>query len=147
WPYHYSLHKGREGLMSEVLGSRVLVDRGAQLRGPPSSAKMLSPGARLRRSAASGGAQVGWTCLSSGRSSIPARRSGRVGSRRDPSDGQVSSVVDFAIPLLRRGVGAFIATVTGYSYLNPLSSLLFTIPLHLAMSSVVLAARRASAAE
>ncbi|RWW13483.1 hypothetical protein GW17_00022792 [Ensete ventricosum] len=97
-----------------------------------------------RGSAASGGAQVGWTCLSSGRSSIPARRSGRVGFRCDPSDGQVSSVVDFAIPLLRRGAGAFIATVTGYPYLNPLSSLLLTIPLHLTMSSVVLAARHAS---
>ncbi|RZS15889.1 hypothetical protein BHM03_00047817, partial [Ensete ventricosum] len=30
--------------------------------------------------------------------SAPARRSGRVGSRRDPSDGQVSSVVDFCDP-------------------------------------------------
>ncbi|RRT60621.1 hypothetical protein B296_00003505 [Ensete ventricosum] len=106
-----------------------------------------SPEARLGRSTASGGAQVGWTCLSSGRSPIPTRRSGRVGSRRDPSDGQVSSVVDFAIPLLRRGVWAFITTVTGYSYLNPLSSLLLTIPLHLTMPSVVLVARRALAAE
>ncbi|RWW35484.1 hypothetical protein BHE74_00059582 [Ensete ventricosum] len=32
---------------------------------------------------------------SSGRASAPARRSGRVSYRRDPSDGQVSSVVDF----------------------------------------------------
>ncbi|RRT67125.1 hypothetical protein B296_00004265 [Ensete ventricosum] len=31
WPYHFSLYKGREGLMSEVLGSGVLVDRGARL--------------------------------------------------------------------------------------------------------------------
>ncbi|RRT39941.1 hypothetical protein B296_00058801 [Ensete ventricosum] len=63
----------------------------------------------------------------------PARRPsrGRVGSRGDPSDDQVSSVVDFAIPLLRRGSGAFIATVIGYPFLNPLSSLLLTIPLHL----------------
>ncbi|RWW62818.1 hypothetical protein BHE74_00030037 [Ensete ventricosum] len=72
---------------------------------------------------------------------------GRVGSRRDPSDGQVSYVVDFMIPLLRRGVGAFIAIVTGYLYLNPLSFLLLTILLHLTMSSVVLAARRVPAAE
>ncbi|RRT45163.1 hypothetical protein B296_00055312 [Ensete ventricosum] len=42
---------------------------------------------------------------------------------------------------------AFIATVTGYPYLNPLSSLLLTIPLHLTTSSVVLAARRAPAAK
>ncbi|RRT32028.1 hypothetical protein B296_00055547, partial [Ensete ventricosum] len=40
-----------------------------------------------------------------------------------------------------------IATVTGYPYLNPLSSLLLTIPLHLTTLSVVLAARRAPAAE
>ncbi|RRT66395.1 hypothetical protein B296_00040224 [Ensete ventricosum] len=72
---------------------------------------------------------------------------GRVGFRRDPSDGQVSSVVDFAIPLLRRGAGAFIAIVTGYPYLNPLSSLLLTILLHLTMSSVVLAARHAPIAK
>ncbi|RZS21651.1 hypothetical protein BHM03_00054314 [Ensete ventricosum] len=83
----------------------------------------------------------------SGRSLVPAGRSGRVGSRRDPSDGQVSLVVDFAIPLLRRGAGAFIATVTGYPYLNPLSYLLLTISLHLTMSSMVLATRRAPAAE
>ncbi|RWV98218.1 hypothetical protein GW17_00038948, partial [Ensete ventricosum] len=35
----------------------------------------------------------------------------------------------------------------GYPYLNPLSSLLLTIPLHLTMPSVVLTARRAPAAE
>ncbi|RRT34529.1 hypothetical protein B296_00048762 [Ensete ventricosum] len=72
---------------------------------------------------------------------------GRVGSRRDPSDGQVSLVVDFTIPLLRRGAWAFIITVTGYPYLNLVSSLLLTISLHLITSSVVLAARRATAAE
>ncbi|RRT60929.1 hypothetical protein B296_00016901 [Ensete ventricosum] len=64
---------------------------------------------------------------------------GPVGSRHDPFDGQVSSVIDFTIPLLHRGAGAFITIVTGYSYLNPLSSLLLIIPLHLTMSSVVLA--------
>ncbi|RZS22699.1 hypothetical protein BHM03_00055515, partial [Ensete ventricosum] len=42
---------------------------------------------------------------------------------------------------------AFIAIVTEYPYLNPLSSLLLTIPLHLTMPSVVLTARRAPAAE
>ncbi|RZR89092.1 hypothetical protein BHM03_00016759 [Ensete ventricosum] len=52
-----------------------------------------------------------------------------------------------SIPLLRRGTEAFIAIVTEYSYLNLLSSLLITILLHLIMSSVVLAARRAPAAE
>ncbi|RWV98920.1 hypothetical protein GW17_00038204 [Ensete ventricosum] len=71
--------------------------------------------------------------------------SGRVGSWRDPFDGQVSSLVDFAIPLLRRGAETFIATVTGYPYLNPLSSLLLTILLHLTMSSVVLAVDRTTA--
>ncbi|RWV96340.1 hypothetical protein GW17_00040965 [Ensete ventricosum] len=70
---------------------------------------------------------------------------GPVGSRHDPFDGQVSSVIDFTIPLLHRGAGAFIAIVTGYSYLNPLSSLLLTIPLHLTMSSVVLAVGRTTA--
>ncbi|RWV94588.1 hypothetical protein GW17_00042867 [Ensete ventricosum] len=72
---------------------------------------------------------------------------GQVGSRRDPSDSQVNFVVDFTIPLLRRGVGAFIATVTGYPYLNPLSSLLLTISLHLTMPFVVLVVRCAPAAE
>ncbi|RWW37265.1 hypothetical protein BHE74_00057661, partial [Ensete ventricosum] len=84
--------------------------------------------------------------FSSGRLLIPTRRSGRVGSRRNPSDGQVSLVVDFAILLLRRGAGAFIVIVTGYPYLKLLSSLLLTIPLHLTTLSVVLAARRAPAA-
>ncbi|RRT80025.1 hypothetical protein B296_00020375 [Ensete ventricosum] len=59
----------------------------------------------------------------------PARRSG-------PSDGQVSSVVDFTIPPLRGGAWAFIVTVTRYPYLNPLSSLLLTVPLLLTMPSV-----------
>ncbi|RRT45935.1 hypothetical protein B296_00037983, partial [Ensete ventricosum] len=94
----------------------------------------------------SGGAQVGGKCFSSGRPLIPVRRSGRVGSQRDPSDDQVSLVVDFAIPPLRRGAWAFIAIVIGYPYLKPLSSLLLIIPLHLTTSFVVLAARRALAA-
>ncbi|RRT45884.1 hypothetical protein B296_00049003 [Ensete ventricosum] len=42
-----------------------------------------------------GGARVGRKYFSSGRSLTPARRSGQVGSRRDPSDGQVSYVICF----------------------------------------------------
>ncbi|RWW67834.1 hypothetical protein BHE74_00024679 [Ensete ventricosum] len=41
---------------------------------------------------------------------------------------------------------AFIVRVTGSPYLNPLSSLLLTILLHLTMPSVVLAARHAPVA-
>ncbi|RWW51371.1 hypothetical protein BHE74_00042296 [Ensete ventricosum] len=51
------------------------------------------------------------------------------------------------LPLCLSVLLAFIATVTGYSYLNPLSSLLLTIPLHLTTPSVVLAVRHAPAAE
>ncbi|RRT40370.1 hypothetical protein B296_00035311 [Ensete ventricosum] len=91
----------------------------------------------------SGGAHVGGKCFSSGRPLIPARRSGRVGSRRDPFDGQVSLVVDFSIPLLRRGIEAFIVIVMGRPYRRPLSSLLLTILLHLTTPFVVLATRRA----
>ncbi|RZS27183.1 hypothetical protein BHM03_00060616 [Ensete ventricosum] len=69
--------------------------------------------------------------------------SGRVGSQHDPSDGQVSLVVDFAISLLRRGAGAFIIIVTGRPYLMPLSSLLLITLLHLTTPSMVLAIRRA----
>ncbi|RRT32974.1 hypothetical protein B296_00045774 [Ensete ventricosum] len=43
--------------------------------------------------------------------------------------------------------GAFIATVMRYPYLNPLSSLLLTIPLLLTTSSVVRTTRRALTAE
>ncbi|RRT66393.1 hypothetical protein B296_00040223, partial [Ensete ventricosum] len=83
--------------------------------------------------------------------------SARVG-RRFLQEGQVGSGPDVTLPmiklvlllilrspLLRRGVGAFIATVAGYPYLNPLSSLLLIIPLHLAMPSVVLAVGRTTA--
>ncbi|RRT70775.1 hypothetical protein B296_00007185 [Ensete ventricosum] len=54
-------------------------------------------------------------------------------------------MVDFAIPLLRRGAGAFIVNVIGHSYLISLLPLLLTIPLLLTMLSVVLAARHAPA--
>ncbi|RZR98501.1 hypothetical protein BHM03_00027860 [Ensete ventricosum] len=93
----------------------------------------------------SGGVRVGWRRLSSGRTPAPARRSGRVGSRHDPSDSQVRAVVDFSIPLSRRGAGVFIASVIGPSYLRAL------LPLRLTMSSypstipLVLAVRCASA--
>ncbi|RWW83254.1 hypothetical protein BHE74_00008252 [Ensete ventricosum] len=104
-----------------------------------------SPRVRLGRSAA------GVVELRSG-GNVSARvnrrflQEGQVKSRRDPSDGQVSFVVDFTIPGLRRGVWAFIAIVTGYPYLKLLSSLLLTIPLHLTTPSVVLATRHAPAA-
>ncbi|RWW30775.1 hypothetical protein GW17_00004637 [Ensete ventricosum] len=77
---------------------------------------------------------------------VELRSGGRVSARvsyRFLQEGQVNYVVDFATPLLRRGAGAFITTETRYPYLNPLSSLLLTIPLHLAMPSVILAGRRA----
>ncbi|RWW71154.1 hypothetical protein BHE74_00021113 [Ensete ventricosum] len=82
---------------------------------------------------------------SSGRLLTPAKRSGRVGSRRDLSNGQVSSVVGFCHPLLRRGVGAFIMNTIGHSYLISLLPLLLTVPLLLTIPSVVLATRRAPA--
>ncbi|RRT40141.1 hypothetical protein B296_00046502 [Ensete ventricosum] len=50
----------------------------------------------------SGEARVRRRHLGSGRRSAPARRSGRVNSRRDLSDDQVSFVVYFSIPLPRR---------------------------------------------
>ncbi|RWW50941.1 hypothetical protein BHE74_00042758 [Ensete ventricosum] len=95
----------------------------------------------------SGRARVGWKRLGSGQSLTPARRSGRVGSRRDPSDGQVSSVVGFAIPLLRRGAGAFIVSAVGHSYLISLLPLLLTMPSYLSTTPAVLAVRRSPAGE
>ncbi|RZS19266.1 hypothetical protein BHM03_00051644 [Ensete ventricosum] len=92
----------------------------------------------------SGGARVGWKHLGSGRSLTPARRSGQVGSRLDPSDGQVSSVIGFAVPLLRRGVGAFIVGVVGHL---SLLRLLLTMSSYLSTTPVVFAVRRALACE
>ncbi|RZR89186.1 hypothetical protein BHM03_00016865 [Ensete ventricosum] len=66
------------------------------------------------------------------------------GSRRDLSEGQVSLVADFAIPLLHRGAGAFIVSATGRSYLRSLLSLLLTMPSYFTTPSMVLAARRPS---
>ncbi|RWW10785.1 hypothetical protein GW17_00025652 [Ensete ventricosum] len=103
-----------------------------------------NPRVRLGRSAA-GVVELGSGISVSARVGRRILQEGRVGwgSRRDLSDGQVSLVVDFAIPLLRRGAWAFIVTITGRSYLRPLSSSLLTMSPHLTMPSVVLAARRA----
>ncbi|RRT62748.1 hypothetical protein B296_00033344 [Ensete ventricosum] len=76
----------------------------------------------------SGGALVGKKYPSSGRSLIPARRPGCVGSRRDPSDGRVNFVVPFLIPLPRKGAGAFIVSVVDHSYLVTLLLLWPTMP-------------------
>ncbi|RRT52178.1 hypothetical protein B296_00017890 [Ensete ventricosum] len=95
----------------------------------------------------SGGVRAGRRRLSSGWPPAPARRSGRVSSRRDPSDDQVSVMVDFLIPLLYRGAGAFIASVVGYSYLISLLSLLLTMSSYISTMPVVLAVRRAPAGE
>ncbi|RWW53236.1 hypothetical protein BHE74_00040293 [Ensete ventricosum] len=70
---------------------------------------------------------------------------GKVGSRRDPSDGQVSSVVHFSIPQRRRGAGAFIVSAIGYSYLISLLPLFLTISSYLSTTPVVLAMRHAPA--
>ncbi|RWV84728.1 hypothetical protein GW17_00053537, partial [Ensete ventricosum] len=96
----------------------------------------------------SGGARIGWKRLGSSRSLTPARRSGRrVGSRRDPSDDQVSSVVGFSIPLLRRDAGGLIVSVVGHLYLISLLPLLLTVASYLSTTAVVLAVRRAPAGE
>ncbi|RWW00016.1 hypothetical protein GW17_00037047 [Ensete ventricosum] len=95
----------------------------------------------------SGGARVGWKRLDSGRSLTPARRSSRVGSRRDPSDGQVSSMVGFATPLLCRGAGGFIVSAAAHSYQISLLPLLLTMSSYLSTTSVVLAVRRVPAGE
>ncbi|RWW02773.1 hypothetical protein GW17_00034117 [Ensete ventricosum] len=93
-----------------------------------------------------GGARVGRKCSSSGRPLTPARRSGRVGSRRDPSDGQVSSVVPFfSIPLPRRGAGAFIVSAVDHSYLVTLLLLWPTMSSYPFITLAVLAVRRAFA--
>ncbi|RWV82041.1 hypothetical protein GW17_00056491, partial [Ensete ventricosum] len=93
----------------------------------------------------SGGARIRRRHLRSGRALAPARRSGRVSSRRDPSDDQVSFVVDFSIPLPCRGVGAYIVGVVGYSYLATLLPLWLTMPSYPSTTPIVLAMRHASA--
>ncbi|RZS00370.1 hypothetical protein BHM03_00030078 [Ensete ventricosum] len=93
----------------------------------------------------SGGVRVGRRRLSSGQAHAPARRSGRVSFRRDPSDGQVSAMVDFAIPLPRRGAGAFIVSVVSPSYLITLLPLRFIMSSYLSTMPLVLVVRRAFA--
>ncbi|RWW17819.1 hypothetical protein GW17_00018232 [Ensete ventricosum] len=66
----------------------------------------------------------------------------KVGSRCDPSDGQVSLVVDFTIPPLRRSTGASIVIVTRYLYLRSLLHLLLTIPSYFVAAFMVLAVGR-----
>ncbi|RZS26612.1 hypothetical protein BHM03_00059974 [Ensete ventricosum] len=95
----------------------------------------------------SGGVRFGRRRLSSGRELAPTKRSGRVSSRRDPSDGQVSAMVDFVIPLLRRGTRAFIVSVVGHSYLISLLPLLLTMSSYLSTMPAVLAVRHAPAGE
>ncbi|RWW56287.1 hypothetical protein BHE74_00037011 [Ensete ventricosum] len=82
--------------------------------------------------------------LRSGRASTPARRSGRVSSRRDPSDDQVSFVVGSAIPLSRRGAGAYIVGVVDHPYLTTWSPLWLTMPSYTSTTPAVLAVRHAS---
>ncbi|RWW52702.1 hypothetical protein BHE74_00040864, partial [Ensete ventricosum] len=67
--------------------------------------------------------------FSSGRLLIPARRSDRVGSRCDPSIGQVSLVVDFMIPLLRRAYRGLYSNSNGVSIPK---ALIFFIDYHTA---------------
>ncbi|RWW10991.1 hypothetical protein GW17_00025427 [Ensete ventricosum] len=71
--------------------------------------------------------------LRSGLELAPAKRSGRVSSRRDPSDDPVSLVVDFFIPLPRIGVGAYVVGVVGHPYLSTLLTLwliMLVVPFH-----------------
>ncbi|RWW14273.1 hypothetical protein GW17_00021970 [Ensete ventricosum] len=91
-----------------------------------------------------GGARVGPKYSSSGRPLTPARRSGRVGSRRDPSDGEVSSVVGFCDPLPRRGAEAYIVGVVGHPYLTTWLPLWLTMLLHTSTMPAVLAVGHAS---
>ncbi|RWW36797.1 hypothetical protein BHE74_00058146 [Ensete ventricosum] len=93
----------------------------------------------------SGGAPVGNKSPSSGRSLIPARKPGRVGSRRDPSDGRVNLVVHFSILMPRRGAGAFIVSAVDHSYLLTLLLLWPTMPSYPSTTLVVPVVRRAFA--
>ncbi|RRT48455.1 hypothetical protein B296_00020423 [Ensete ventricosum] len=87
----------------------------------------------------SGGAQVKRKHLRSSRASTPPKRSGRVNSRRNPSDDQVSFVVCFLIPLPRRGVGAYIVGVVDHSYLATWLPLWLTMSSYTSTMPVVLA--------
>ncbi|RWV78337.1 hypothetical protein GW17_00060710 [Ensete ventricosum] len=91
-----------------------------------------------------GGVRVGRKYSSSGRSLTPARRPGWVGSRRDPSEGQVSSVVRFSIPLPRRGARVYIVGVVDHPYLATQLPLWLTLSSYASTTPVVLAVRDAS---
>ncbi|RWW49637.1 hypothetical protein BHE74_00044171 [Ensete ventricosum] len=93
----------------------------------------------------SGEARVKRRHLRSGRASAPARRSGRVSSRHDPSDDQVSFVVDFSSPCPRRGAEAYIVSVVDHPYLATLLPLWLTMSSYPSTTPVVLAVRHASA--
>ncbi|RWW06327.1 hypothetical protein GW17_00030354 [Ensete ventricosum] len=93
----------------------------------------------------SGEARVKRRHLRSGRAPAPARRSGRVSSRHDPSDDQVSFVVDFSSPCPRRGAGAYIVSVVDHPYLATLLPLWLTMLSYPSTTPVVLAVRHASA--
>ncbi|RWW16306.1 hypothetical protein GW17_00019822 [Ensete ventricosum] len=88
-----------------------------------------------------GGVRVRRRHLRSGREPTPAKRLGRVSSRRDPSDDQVSLVVDFSIPLPRRGAGAYIVGVVGHPYLTTLLPLWLTMPSYTSTTPAVLATK------
>ncbi|RZR92170.1 hypothetical protein BHM03_00020428 [Ensete ventricosum] len=90
----------------------------------------------------SGGARVRRRRLRSGRASAPAKRSGRVSSRRDPSDDQVSFVVYFSIPLPRRSAGAYIVGGVDHLYLATWLPLWLTMPSYTTTTPVVLAVVR-----
>ncbi|RZS03400.1 hypothetical protein BHM03_00033579 [Ensete ventricosum] len=92
-----------------------------------------------------GGARVERRHLSSGRAPAPARRSGRVNSRRDPSDSQVNSMVGFSSPLPRRGAGAYIVVVVGHPYIATSLPLWLTLSSYPSTTPTVLAVRHASA--
>ncbi|RRT40923.1 hypothetical protein B296_00035025 [Ensete ventricosum] len=80
-----------------------------------------------------------------GREPAPVKRSGRVSSRRDPSDDQVSLVVDFPIPLSRRVAGAYIVGAVGHPYLATLLPSWLIMPSYPSTTPVVLTVRHASA--
>ncbi|RWW13748.1 hypothetical protein GW17_00022523 [Ensete ventricosum] len=86
-----------------------------------------------------GGARVRKKYSSSGRSLTPARRSSRVGSRRNPSDGQISSVVRFSLSLRRRGARTYIVGVVDHPYLAIRLPLWLTLPSYASPTPVVLA--------
>ncbi|RRT37640.1 hypothetical protein B296_00059009 [Ensete ventricosum] len=92
-----------------------------------------------------GGVRVRRRHLRSDREPAPAKRSGRVSSRRNPSNDQVSLVVDFSIPLPRRGAGAYIVGVVGHPYLTTLLPLWLTMPSYTSTTPAVLAVGRTTA--